>query len=125
MRKQKQIYTLAVVLACIFTATIFAEVSTVTGDISKVTVYRGQALVTRTIDVDLPSGTSELIVENLPGKIIPESLYAQTSGSSKVLSVRYREKAVKLVGKLNARHGIYACLGNHDYGIGSVIKSKQ
>ena len=37
----------------------------------------------------------------------------------------YREKAVDLVGKLKSRHGIYACLGNHDYGIGSVIKSKR
>jgi len=95
MKKQTQICTFAVVVICLLAATGFAEVSTTTGSISEVTVYRGQALVTRTIDVDLPLGMSELIVEGLPVKIIPESLYAQTSGDVKVLSVRYREKAVK------------------------------
>lgn len=37
----------------------------------------------------------------------------------------YREKAVELVGKIKSSHGVYACLGNHDYGIGSVIRSKR
>jgi len=57
-------------------------------------VYRGQALVTRTIDVDLPPGASELTVGNLPAMIVPESIYAQTPDNTKVLSVRYRERAV-------------------------------
>jgi uncharacterized protein (TIGR02231 family) len=83
-----------VVIALAHTAA-FADAQTVSGAISKVTVYRGQALVTRTIDVDLPTGTSELIVTGLPAKIVPESLYAQTSGDIKVLSVRFREKAVR------------------------------
>jgi len=77
------------------TSAAFADVQTTTGTISKVTVYRGQALVTRTLDVDLPAGTSELIVTDLPAKIVPESLYAQASGEIKVLSVRFREKAVR------------------------------
>jgi uncharacterized protein (TIGR02231 family) len=69
-------------------------VPTTTGTISKVTVYRGQALVTRTISIDLPPGASEIIVKDLPAMIVPESIYAQTSDDTKVLSVRYREKAV-------------------------------
>jgi predicted MPP superfamily phosphohydrolase len=37
----------------------------------------------------------------------------------------YRQKAVDLVGSMNSRFGVYACLGNHDYGIGSVIRSRR
>ncbi len=93
MKKKTLILTLAVIVLA--TSTAFADVQTTTGAISKVTVYRGQALVTRRINVDLPAGTSELIVTGLPAKIVPESLYAQTSGDIKVLSVRFREKAVR------------------------------
>ncbi len=92
---KKQILILTLVAIVLSTSAAFADAQTTTGTISKVTVYRGQALVTRTIDADLPAGTSELIVTGLPAKIVPESLYAQTSGDVKVLSVRYREKAVR------------------------------
>jgi len=92
---KKQTLTLTLVVIVLATSAALADVQTTTGTISKVTVYRGQALVTRTLDVDLPSGTSELIVTDLPAKIVPESLYAQTSGDIKVLSVRFREKAVR------------------------------
>jgi uncharacterized protein (TIGR02231 family) len=93
MKKQNLILTLVVVVLA--TSAVFADVQTTTGTISKVTVYRGQALVTRTLDIDLPAGTSELIVTDLPERIVSESLYAQTSGDVKVLSVRYRETAVR------------------------------
>jgi len=95
MKKKTQIISVAGVLICLLATYSFAEVPRTKGDISKVTVYRGQALVNRIINVDLPPGTSELIVEGLPAKIIPESLFAQTSGNTKVLSVRYRERAVE------------------------------
>ena len=95
MKTRSQVVVLATLAICLLTATTFAQLPTTTGTISKVTAYRGQALITRTITVDLPTGTSELIVANLPAKIIPESLYAQTSGDIKVLSVRYRERAIK------------------------------
>lgn len=73
----------------------FAETVAVEGAISSVIVYRGQALVTRTIETKLPAGTSELIVGRLPEKIVPESLYSQGPGNVTILSVRYREKAVR------------------------------
>lgn len=95
MKKKTRSLILAVAVICFLGSAAFADVPTTTGTISKVTVYRGQALVTRTVKVDLPAGTSELIVTDLPARIVPESLYAQTSGKIKVLSVRYREKAVK------------------------------
>ena len=95
MKKQKQLFILACAIIGLVAVIAVAEPPTTTGTISKVTVYRGQALVTRSIDADLPEGASELVLTNLPEKIIPESLYAQTSGKVKVLSVRYREKAVR------------------------------
>ncbi len=67
----------------------------VVGSISNVVVYRGQALVTRKIKLDLPKGSSELIVQKLPNKIVPESLYAQASDNVTILSVRYRQQAVE------------------------------
>jgi uncharacterized protein (TIGR02231 family) len=94
MKKQTQTLIAAVAVITLVTVAAFADVPTTTGTISKVTVYRGQALVTRTISIDLPPGTSELIVEDLPARIVPESIYAQTSDNIRVLSVRYREKAV-------------------------------
>ena len=95
MKNQTQILILAVVVIGLLAVTASAEVPTTTGTISKVTVYRGQALVTRTISIDLPSGASELIVKGLPAMIVPESIYAQTSDNVKVLSVRYRQRAVR------------------------------
>ncbi len=71
------------------------ETPKVTGEISKVIVYRGQALVTRGIEVELPDGVSEFIVTGLPERILSESLYGQAADGMKVLSVRYREKDVK------------------------------
>jgi uncharacterized protein (TIGR02231 family) len=95
MKKKAQTLTLAIVVICLLAGAAFAEVPTTAGTITKVTVYRGQALVTRTVKVNLPQGTSEFIITDLPTRIVPESLYAQTSGNLKILSVRYRERAVK------------------------------
>ncbi len=96
MKKQRRIPAATVwIVVLLAGAALVSAATTTTGTISKVTVYRGQALVTRTIDVDLPQGPSELIVSDLPGQILPESLYAQTSGNVKVMSVRYRERAVR------------------------------
>ncbi|MBA7482406.1 hypothetical protein ES707_17892 [subsurface metagenome] len=94
MKNQTQILTLVIVVIAFLASVAFADVPTTTGTISKVTVYRGQALVTRTISIDLPPGASELIVKDLPAMIVSESIYAQTSDNIKVLSVRYRQKAV-------------------------------
>ncbi|MHC4911835.1 MAG: mucoidy inhibitor MuiA family protein [Planctomycetota bacterium] len=71
------------------------EASEVVGTVSNVIVYRGQALVTRTIELDLAKGGSEIVVQQLPNQIVSESLYAQTSDDVTISSVRYRERAVK------------------------------
>ena len=93
---KKQILVLMVAFF-VFAQPCFAEKNAleVSGSISKVIVYRGQALVTRTIEIDLPKGTSELIVQKLPNRIVSETLYAQGSDDVTITSVRYREKAIK------------------------------
>ena len=108
MKNHLQTFILAVAVIGLSATASFANVPTTTGTISNVTVYRGQALVTRIINIDLLQGSSELIVKDLPAMIIPESIYAQTSDNVKVLSVRYRQKAVREdtreeVRKLDAR----------------------
>lgn len=38
---------------------------------------------------------------------------------------RFRKKVVDLVEPIRSRNGVYACLGNHDYGIGSVFRLRR
>ena len=37
------------------------------------------------------------------------------------LSGKFRQSAVELIGEIRSNYGVYACLGNHDYGFGSII----
>jgi len=64
------------------------------GKVEAVTVYRGQAMVTRMIDLPGPSGLHELVVTDLPDQILPGSLYAE-SEQAEVRSVRYRVRPVE------------------------------
>lgn len=78
-----------IVMLCLSAGTASAQ--NIKGDITDVIVYRGQALVTRTLEVN-QAGDVELVVEDLPERIIPDSLYAQGEGTARVLSVRYRQR---------------------------------
>lgn len=64
------------------------------GSIDAVTVYRGQALVTRVIDVPGGPGLREIVVTDLPEAIIPGSLYAESADGIEVRSVSYRVRPV-------------------------------
>ncbi len=64
------------------------------GQIDAVTVFRGQALVTRVIDIPGGTGLREIIVTDLPGAILPGSLYAESSDGIEVRSVSYRIRPV-------------------------------
>jgi uncharacterized protein (TIGR02231 family) len=63
-----------------------------TGVIDAVTVYRGQALVTRIIPIDGPAGLQEVVVTDLPRHILPGSIYAESANGLEVRSLRYRER---------------------------------
>ncbi len=66
----------------------------ITGTIDAVTVYRGQALVSRAIDVPGGAGLRELVVTNLPEAILPGSLYAESADGVEIRSVAYRIRPV-------------------------------
>ncbi len=94
MKRQMLVSLLSVFIVTQFS---LAEGDTleVVGSISNVIVYRGQALVTRTIELELPAGGSQIIVQKLPHAIISETLYAQALDDVTVTSVSYREKTNK------------------------------
>jgi predicted MPP superfamily phosphohydrolase len=41
------------------------------------------------------------------------------------ISGKFRQNAVELIGKIKSQHGVYACLGNHDYGVAASATGKQ
>ena len=67
----------------------------VTSKIVAVTVYQGQALVTREVSVPEGEGTVELIVTPLPPQTVDGSLHTEGTDSLRVLSTRFRTRAVK------------------------------
>ena len=69
MKRQTLILTLTIIVIVFLCPVVLADSPTTTGIISRVTVYRGQALVTRSISINLPQDTSELIVKELPAMI--------------------------------------------------------
>jgi len=67
----------------------------VASKITAVTVYQGQALVTREVSVPEGDGTVELVVTPLPAQAIEGSLYTEGADGLRVLSTRFRTRAVK------------------------------
>jgi hypothetical protein len=72
-----------------------AEPLSVTGKIDAVTVYRGQALVTRVVDVPGPGGLRDIVVTGLPERVVGGSLYAEAGPDVEIRAVSYRERAVE------------------------------
>ena len=66
----------------------------VQGKVDAVTVYRGQALVSRAVVVPAGVGLAELVVGDLPQRILAGSLFAEGGEGIEVRSVRYRERPV-------------------------------
>ncbi|HEY4330009.1 MAG TPA: mucoidy inhibitor MuiA family protein, partial [Phycisphaerae bacterium] len=66
----------------------------VKGRVDAVTVYRGQALVTRVVEMPAGQGLGEYVVSDLPERIIASSIFAEGGDGVEVRSVRYRERPV-------------------------------
>lgn len=64
------------------------------GQVEAVTLYRGQALITRSIPLPTRSGSLEIVVPDIPEAVLPSSLYAEGSEATEVRAVRYRTHAV-------------------------------
>jgi hypothetical protein len=96
-RKKKKYITVLVGSILSLAALCSAEQAAVEteGAVSSIIVYRGRALVTRTIEVDLSQGASQIVVQKLPETIVPASLDARAVGDVAISSVRYRQKDLK------------------------------
>jgi hypothetical protein len=66
----------------------------VEGSVAAVTLYRGQAQVTRIVPIDGPAGRREIVIENLPEQVVSASLFAEGNNGVEVRAVRYRTRAV-------------------------------
>jgi hypothetical protein len=64
------------------------------GRVSQVTLYRGQAQVTRTVRVEGKAGGLEIVVGKLPEQIVPDSLFAEGGEAVEIRAVRFRTRAV-------------------------------
>lgn len=79
----------------------FGEVYETRGAIDAVTVYRGQALVSRVVAVpaakavaDAAGTVREVVITDLPPRIRPESVHAESREGVQVRSVRFRQRPV-------------------------------
>jgi type II secretory pathway component PulJ len=94
---RSQVALLALSLTALFTVVARgADPLEVGGKIDAVTVYRGQALVTRLVDAPGPAGLKEIVVTGLPEQVVPGSLFAEADADAgvEVRSVRYRTQPV-------------------------------
>lgn len=85
-----------VVMAMVWTGAGTARVEAISqpGAIESVTVYRGQAMVTRTLSLDELEGRSEVVFTELPAHVIPESVAAEPGEGVEVSYTRYRARPV-------------------------------
>lgn len=82
------------VAACLVVAAVARADEPVGGRVTDVTLYRGQALVTRTIPVAADFAGGELVVGDLPQQIVDGSLFAEADEGIEVRAVRLRRRAV-------------------------------
>jgi hypothetical protein len=72
---------------------VFAA-ATSEGRVSQITLYRGQALVTRLVPVEGKAGSVEIVIGKLPEQIVPDSLFAEGGDAVEIRAVRFRTRAV-------------------------------
>ncbi len=70
------------------------EPTSTAGKVTRLTLYRGQALITRAISLSGAPGSRELIVTDLPPNIVDGSLFAEAPDKIEVRAVRLRQRAV-------------------------------
>lgn len=71
-----------------------ADPKPIPGKVSQVTLYRGQALVTRAVTLDGAKGGHEIVVGDLPANVVEGSLYAESDEQVEIRAVRLRQRAV-------------------------------
>ena len=63
------------------------------GKVNAVTLFRGQALVTRTVPIEAGAGSIQLTIKDLPPSIQGHSLFVNAGDDLKVRAVRYHTSA--------------------------------
>lgn len=84
-----------VVAAAVVSPLAVAQSLETPGKLDAVTVYRGQALVTRLVALTGPAGLREVVVTQLPEHVVPGSIHAETTDGVEVRSVSYRARPVE------------------------------
>jgi len=84
--------TMVVLLAVVLAASCAqgAQQFKVKGKVDSVTLYRGQALVTRAVPFNAPAGAVQLTVTDLPESVLSQSLFASAGKGVQVRAVRFR-----------------------------------
>lgn len=95
MRFRLSLLTLAVLLSTTVRADDKADVvKPAASKITTVTVYSTNALVTREVTAPDAAGLTEIVVSPMPPYTMQTSLYAEGNDNIRVLSVRYRTRAI-------------------------------
>jgi hypothetical protein len=84
----------ALLAAAVASAVRAADPVPVSGTIDAVTVYQGQALVTRIVDIPGPAGVKDILVGGLPERVQPGSIFAEGENGVSVRSVSYSVRPV-------------------------------
>jgi uncharacterized protein (TIGR02231 family) len=121
----RSMWICALALVCLAAVPLMAaEPPAAKSVLDTVTVYRGQALVTRIVDLPAETGDLQVTVNDLPAAVVGSSLSASsTGGDVLVRSVRFRTQAVAADGSkevldLDARiKGLKRDLAANDQGL--------
>ena len=82
-------------VSCLFSAQFTtAQETKVESQVSAVTLYRDQALVTRNLAFNGEAGSQELVVVDLPENIVKDSLFAEGGADVEVRAIQFRTRAV-------------------------------
>src|SRR5262249_49068227 len=77
------------------TTTTASMPATAASHITAVTVYQGSALVTRAVAVPAGGGGMEVLGVAVPAETVDSSLYSEGDDGLRVLSTRFRSRALK------------------------------
>lgn len=85
---------IALALLVLASSPAWSETVTTPGKVTAVTVFQGQALVTRVIELPADGGLVEAVITDLPERALDGSLYAEPGDGVEVRSVRTRNRPV-------------------------------
>ena len=93
--KRSILFTLLAAALCLAPAQFLtAQETKVDSQVSAVTLYRDQAMVTRNFQLPGQAGSQELVVVDLPENIVGDSLFAEGGPEVEVRAIQYRTRAV-------------------------------